>query len=58
MLVNRGHISGVGRKIGVGKESDIYEVGQFSSPINGYKAASLDSCKHPAPLATSLSQCQ
>jgi RIO kinase 2 len=26
-LVARGHISGVGRQIGVGKESDIFEVG-------------------------------
>ena len=26
-LVARGHICGVGRQIGVGKESDIYEVG-------------------------------
>ncbi len=26
-LTMRGHISGVGRQIGVGKESDIYEVG-------------------------------
>lgn len=25
-LVNRGHITGVGRQIGVGKESDIFEV--------------------------------
>lgn len=25
-LVNRGHISGVGRQIGIGKESDIFEV--------------------------------
>jgi RIO-like serine/threonine protein kinase len=25
-LVARGHISGVGRQIGVGKESDIFEV--------------------------------
>ncbi len=25
-LVNRGHISSVGRQIGVGKESDIFEV--------------------------------
>lgn len=27
-LVARGHISGVGRQIGVGKESDIFEVRQ------------------------------
>jgi RIO kinase 2 len=27
VLLNRGHITGVGRMIGMGKESDIYEVG-------------------------------
>lgn len=27
-LVNRGHIASVGRQIGVGKESDIFEVGR------------------------------
>ena len=26
VLLNRGHITGVGRMIGMGKESDIYEV--------------------------------
>jgi RIO kinase 2 len=30
-LVARGHISGVGRQIGVGKESDIFEVSQDST---------------------------
>jgi RIO kinase 2 len=28
-LCQRGHISGIGRQIGVGKESDIYEVSVF-----------------------------
>jgi RIO-like serine/threonine protein kinase len=30
-LVARGHISGVGRQIGVGKESDIFEVSKHSA---------------------------
>lgn len=36
-LLGRGNVSGVGRQIGVGKESDIYEVFHESHPESKYK---------------------
>jgi RIO-like serine/threonine protein kinase len=48
-LTARGHIAGVGRQIGVGKESDIFEVGDWGQ---GHHTA--DVCVRPLALTDGL----